>query len=136
SIAEDPSGVGGISELTVDDVPKPGPLLIPAAEAARRLGISLKALNREVRLGRIRYVLIGRRKMYRESDLVRFIEEQSRTCDFLNAKAPRTGSSTSQSVGIGFEAALARTTATSPIRSPAGRGPTNSSGSTSESGHR
>lgn len=51
------------------------PLLMRPPAAAKRLGVSEKMLRELVRQHRLKCVIVGRRKMFTEADLVRFTEE-------------------------------------------------------------
>src|SRR5262245_61085769 len=96
--------------------PLPSKITMTAPEAARWLDIGVKTFKREVRAGRVKYLLIGKRQRFREIDLMRFLEVASQ-CAFSNVRARPTGGTTSRSVVVGFEQALAQTRATSRTRS-------------------
>jgi len=89
----------------------PEQLLIPQAEACRRLGISRPTLVAEIEAGRLRYVLIGKRRKFKPSDLESYIERQGRGCDESevwshNAKALTTTTKISRLKVIDFDEAL------------------------------
>lgn len=98
-------------------------LLISQGEAARQLGVSRLTLIAEIRDGRLRYVLVGKRRKFKPEDLASYIERQGRGCDDAEVSSRggqgrRTGTKTSRSTVIDFEEALKRTTATKPRSSP------------------
>ena len=66
----------------------PEQLLIPQAEACRRLGISRPTLVAEIEAGRLRYVLVGKRRKFKPSDLECYIERQGRGCDESGVWSP------------------------------------------------
>jgi hypothetical protein len=84
------------------------------AEAARKLGCSIKTLNGHVATGALRYVIIGHgkkrpRKMFADADLDAFIANQTRKdvpCPSTKTRtvARRSSTSTSNSTVIGFMA--------------------------------
>lgn len=53
-------------------------LLHSEAEACEALGISVHTLLGEVRAGRLRYVLVGKRRKYKPEDLMHYIKRQER----------------------------------------------------------
>jgi hypothetical protein len=81
-----------------------------AAEAAARLGCSIKTLNGHVASGALRYVAIGHgrkrpRKMFADADLTAFIEAQTRKdspCPSDATRGPRSGNTISKSEIIAF----------------------------------
>jgi hypothetical protein len=112
-----------ISELCLDGAayraerqsaapPAPPPAgLRTKAEAAAKLGCSIKTLNGHVASGALRYVLIGHgkkrpRKMFADADLDAFITNQTRkdvpTCPPTKTRARHTGNSTSGGEVIAF----------------------------------
>lgn len=56
-------------------------LLIKQSEACARLGISRLTLIREINAGRLRYVLVGKRRKFKPEDLTSYIERQGRGLD-------------------------------------------------------
>ena len=82
------------------------------AEAAAKLGCSIKTLKGHIATGAVRYVIIGHgskrpRKMFTDSDLDEFIAAQTRKDFPCPSTAPakrRTGISTSNITVIGFTA--------------------------------
>lgn len=56
-------------------------LLIPQGEACKRLDVSRATLIAEIAAGRLRYVLVGKRRKFKLSDLEAYIERQGRGCD-------------------------------------------------------
>src|SRR5262249_9474167 len=82
------------------------------AEAARRLGCSIKTLNGHVASGALRYVDVGhgkrrQRRMFTDADLDDFIANQTRKdvpCPSTKTRARRSGSSISSSQVIDFTA--------------------------------
>ena len=82
-------------------------LLIRQGEACQRLGISRMTLIAEIEAGRLRYVLVGRRRKFKPGDLEAYIERQGRGCDANgvlshDAKGGRAISRTSRSKVIDF----------------------------------
>jgi hypothetical protein len=84
-----------------------------AAEAAARLGCSIKTLNGHVASGALGYVTIGHgrkrpRKMFTDADLTAFIEAQTRkdslACPSTESRARHSGTSTSSGAVIAFSA--------------------------------
>src|SRR6185312_7476904 len=109
-------------------------LLFSQREAAQQLGVSQPTLIAEVEAGRLRYVLVGKRRKFKPADLTTYIERQGRGCDASGLSLPggqgrRTGTKTSRSTVIDFEEALRRTTMTKPRSSPPRSDPTRYSGS-------
>ena len=88
--------------------------LLTQAEAAAKLGISIKTLNAHVVAGDLRYVIIGHgrkrmRRMFTAADIDTFIANQTRKdvpCPSTSPKtaARHTGTSISSGVVIGFMA--------------------------------
>src|SRR5262245_46941191 len=82
------------------------------AEVAARLRCSRKTLNEHVRMGALRYIIIGcgskrPRRMFTDADVDQFIERQSRRdvpCQFTDRRARRSTTSTSGSAVIAFTA--------------------------------
>jgi excisionase family DNA binding protein len=62
-----------------DRLPDPGKLLVTTEEAASILAISKRNLWTLTKNGEIPFVMIGRCKRYALSDLMRFIEQKTRT---------------------------------------------------------
>jgi excisionase family DNA binding protein len=94
-------------------VTDPEPLLLTPAQAARRLGMSVKTLRAHVRTGDIRYVNVGRGKereriMFAPHDLEGFIAAHTQTkappCPSSSPKARRTTTSTSSGEVVAFTA--------------------------------
>jgi hypothetical protein len=91
--------------------PVPDGLRTPA-EAAARLGCSIKTLTGYVEAGALRYVALGHgrkrpRKMFTDADLTAFIESQTRKdvpCQSTRPVARHTGTLTSSVEVIGFTA--------------------------------
>jgi hypothetical protein len=85
-----------------------------AAQAAARLGCSIKTLNGHIASGALRYVSIGHgtkraRRMFTDSDLDEFIADQTRKdvpCQSISTEtaARRSGTLTSKCEVIGFTA--------------------------------
>jgi hypothetical protein len=83
------------------------------AEAASKLGCSIKTLDGHVASGALRYVALGHgrkrpRRMFTDADLDAFINNQSRRdapCPSSPSRARRISTSTSESVVIAFTAA-------------------------------
>jgi hypothetical protein len=83
------------------------------AEAAARLGCSIKTLNGHVDAGDLRYVRIGQgkkrpRRMFTDSDLDAFIAAQTQTdtpCRSIASRVHRTGTPNSKSTVVAFTAA-------------------------------
>jgi hypothetical protein len=96
-----------------DDIFSPPPrmpLLLTAAQARCRLGVSERGLRALLKRG-LPYVIVGKRKMYPASDLSEWISEQARQCTtFTNAKGRHTGTYRTPRTEIAFDIALARTT--------------------------
>ncbi|SCX27238.1 helix-turn-helix domain-containing protein [Agrobacterium rosae] len=90
--------------------PLPKEPMFTAAEAAAKLGISVKTLMRHVEDGRIRYVNVGteKRKQYRFTDymLEQFITNNKRRekkpCPSTSPKAPPITVASSNSTVIAF----------------------------------
>jgi hypothetical protein len=82
------------------------------AEAAARLGCSVKTLNGHIASGALRYVITGHgekrpRKMFTDADLDAFIEAQTRKdspCPSTAIRARHSGSSISSGAVIAFTA--------------------------------
>jgi excisionase family DNA binding protein len=56
-------------------------LLIKQKEACEQLGISRVTLIREITEGRLRYVLVGKRRKFKPEDLTSYVERQGRGLD-------------------------------------------------------
>ena len=88
------------------------------AEAAAKLGCSIKTLNGHIESGVVRYVIIGHgskrpRKMFTDSDLNAFIAAQTRKdapCPSTASRARRTGTSISKCRGHRFRGSTKTTT--------------------------
>ncbi|MGE3932391.1 MAG: helix-turn-helix domain-containing protein [Rhodospirillaceae bacterium] len=81
------------------------PLLTPEA-AARHLAVSTRLLRRLVASGTLPFVLVSRRKRFRLDDLEAFAESQ--LCRSTAAPTRRSGTTTSPSTVVDFEAARAK----------------------------
>jgi excisionase family DNA binding protein len=97
------------------------PLLIRQGEAARLLGVSRATLVAEIEAGRLRYVLVGKRRKFKPADLENYIERQGRGCDESSGvwsgsggRGRRPITRTSRSGVIDFETALRQTTGKPP----------------------
>lgn len=101
-----------------------GRLLIREPEVRRALGMSKPLLDREVEAGRLRYVLIGKRRRFKPGDLADYIKQQERRgCagdqSSSNDQTQRFGGIGSPSpVVLSFEEALAQTPRRKPSISP------------------
>jgi len=92
--------------------PPPDGLRTPA-EAASKLGCSIKTLNGHIASGALGYVIIGHgkkrpRKMFTDGDLNAFITNQTRKdvpCPSTASRARRSSTSNSESTVIAFTAA-------------------------------
>src|SRR5208282_5399040 len=108
----------------------PDRLLIGQGEACQRLGVSRLTLIAEIAAGRLRYVLVGKRRKFKPAELEAYIERQERGCAgdgptwLRSVKGRQTGIATSRSKAVDFETALARTTKTPPKFSPRKSGQT------------
>ena len=56
-----------------------GRLLIPQTEVCRAFGITSETLTQEIEAGRLRYVLVGKRRKFKPSDIAQYIEQQTRS---------------------------------------------------------
>src|SRR5262249_19063704 len=108
-------------------------LLIGQGEACKRLGVSRATLIAEIDAGRLRYVLVGKRRNFKPSDLGAYIERQGRGCDGRggpwsagDGPGRRPITKTSPSRVFDFEEALRRTTRKPPKSSPPKKDPTSS----------
>ncbi len=83
-------------------------LLLTKEEVKRLLGIGDGAF---AELG-VAYITLGKRRRYTMEDVMRAINDrkQEGACRFGRERGRRTGGTTSQSAGIGFEEALKRPT--------------------------
>lgn len=61
------------------EVTQPPPLAISRVEAARLLGVSERTLYNLTRRGEIPVVTIGRRKLYRQADVVEYLNRSTTT---------------------------------------------------------
>jgi len=89
-------------------------LLISQGEACRRLGVSRPTLIREIEAGRLRYVLIGRRRKFKPGELEAYVERQVQGWDGTDTRrrggmGQRAGISRSRSGENSFEEALRMT---------------------------
>src|SRR5262245_49878176 len=92
------------------------------AEAARKLGCSIKTLNGHVAAGALKYVAIGhgkrrKRKMFTDADLDEFIQAQTRKdppCPSDAIRARRSGSTDSKSEIVSFSEARRKRRAAKP----------------------
>ena len=50
-------------------------LLLSQTEAAYALGVSIKTLRQQIKAGKLRFILIGKRRKFTKRDLEEFIEE-------------------------------------------------------------
>jgi excisionase family DNA binding protein len=66
-----------MAATTYQEDNKPEPLLVTAQNAAALLGISRRYLYTLTKLGHVRAKRIGRKVLYRMSDLNRYIDEDS-----------------------------------------------------------
>ncbi len=92
--------------------PRPPDGLRTPAEAAAKLGCSIKTLNSHIKAGGLKYVIIGHgtkrpRKMFTDADLNQFIADQTCKavpCPSIRTETAdrRTGTSTSRLKVIGF----------------------------------
>ncbi len=83
-------------------------LLLSQAEAAEALGVSVKALRREVKAGNLRFILIGKRRKFVVRDLEEFIDSKRIVWPSIEGRGRPTGNSTSRSRVVGFEEAVRR----------------------------
>jgi excisionase family DNA binding protein len=83
------------------------------AEAAERIGVSVKTLKKHIDAGRLRYINVGtgvrhKRRMFTDADLDEFVAAQSRrdspACPSTRTSARRIGNSTSSGEVIAFTA--------------------------------
>lgn len=70
-------------------------ILLPQKEAAARLGVSLDQLRTLVDEQRLRFVLVGKTKLFAESELENFAHRETEKCQFIDERTPETGSSVS-----------------------------------------
>jgi excisionase family DNA binding protein len=63
-------------------------LLITQGEACKLLGVSRDTLIKEIEAGRLRYVLVGKRRKFKPSDLPAYIERQGRGCEASSGAWP------------------------------------------------
>src|SRR5215470_18097859 len=105
-----PQGPAIASVNSMLTAPGPPNSLLTPADAARRLGCSVKTLRAHVAAGDLRYVSIGhgkkrQRKMFTDADLDDFIANQTRKdvpCPSTRIGARRFGNSTSGCVVTAF----------------------------------
>jgi excisionase family DNA binding protein len=89
---------------------EPTPLTMSRPQAAKRLGISEKAVRDLVRSKRLRFVLIKARMRFTENDLIRFLEEGSTLWVSDAVKARRTTGAIFRSTVLDFDAACRQIT--------------------------
>jgi len=104
-------------------------LLISQSEAAYQLGISRLTLIAEIRAGRLRYVLVGKRRKFRPDELAAYVERRGRGCDGSGVLLPGgqgrpVGTKTSRSTVIDFEEVLKQMTQNKRKSSQPKSGPT------------
>jgi excisionase family DNA binding protein len=104
-----------MSEASLTLTATPARLLYSQCEACQLLRVSRPILVGEIEAGRLRYVLIGKRRKFKLDDLTRYIDLQARGCDQSEGSLPggkgrRTGTKTSPCKVLDFEEALAQTT--------------------------
>lgn len=92
-------------------------LLISQREACERLGVSRLTLIAEIEAGRLRYVLVGKRRKFTPPELAAYVERQARGWDGTEIRSFGRGTRitrTSRSTAIGFDEALRLTRGRSP----------------------
>ena len=67
-------------------------LLLPQKLAAARLGVSLDQLRLLIDEKRLRFVQVGRSKLFAESELESFAQRETEKCQFIDEKITETGS--------------------------------------------
>lgn len=80
-------------------------LLYNQSEAAKLVGIDVKIFKYHVDKGDIRYILVGKKswKKYTLEDINEFINNRKiKSCQPINRKAPRSGTTTSKYQAIDF----------------------------------
>ena len=89
--------------------------LLRQGAAAEALGITERMLVSEVNAGRLRYVLIGKRRRFKPADLAAYIERQERGCpeqpgdlSSSDGQDRSRGIATSRSTVVDFASALKR----------------------------
>src|SRR5262249_12677092 len=93
-----------------------------AAQAAAKLGCSIKTLNGHVASGALKYVALGHgkrrtRRMFTDADINQFVEAQSKKdipCPSDATRAPRSGSTISKSTVVAFSARPRKPTSAKP----------------------
>jgi len=90
-------------------VPAAAPLLYTSQEAAKMLRTSTRTLLAEVKAGRLRYVLIGKRRRFKPADLDEYVERQGRGWDDVWPSPAKGRRASVRPWVIGFEQALAMT---------------------------
>jgi len=95
-------------------------LLISQGEASRRLGICTRTLLGEIRAGRLKYVLVGKRRHFKPSDLDAYIENQMRGWPSSTPNETARFTRTLPWPVVDFEEALALTAKRSRENSPSG----------------
>ncbi|MEM6681349.1 MAG: helix-turn-helix domain-containing protein [Pseudomonadota bacterium] len=85
------------------------PKLVTQKQAAEELGMDVKTLCKEVDSGRLRFVLVGKRRKYRLDDLVEYVERQSQWVS-TEEKTPRSGGTRSRGQVFDFEKARTQKT--------------------------
>ena len=98
-----------------------GRVMMQQHEAMTALGVTRRRLIEECSSGRLSYVMIGKRRRFRPTDLAAYIEQQVHACplptgthdDRLSdrGRGRPSGTRTSPSTVVDFETALARTPA-------------------------
>lgn len=92
-------------------------LLLSQGEAAKALGVSPKTLRDQVKAGKLRFILIGKRRKFTVKDLEEFIEENRVAWPSIGMGRPVA----SRSRDIGFEEAVRRLAKKQPPSSRARR---------------
>ena len=77
-------------------------LLLSQGEAAHTLGVSLKTLRQQIKAGKLRFILIGKRRKFTKRDLEEFIEENRVAWPSVGRGRPVP----SRSQDMGFEEAV------------------------------
>jgi excisionase family DNA binding protein len=109
-----PSARACLETIWTGEERKPAPLLLTEAQAADRLGCSVKTLRSHIAAGELHYVQVGRGRericrKFTVADLDAFVALQTRTevpqsCPSAKTRVRRIGASTSNIVAIGFSA--------------------------------
>jgi len=93
-----------------------------AAQAAAKLGCSIKTLNGHVASGALKYIALGhgkrrQRRMFTDADINQFVEAQSKKdipCPSDATRALRSGSTISKSTVVAFSARPRKPTSAKP----------------------